>query len=489
MNYIQGDDRNQSTMLPTILDDYITENNPTRVIDAFVDNLDLLDLGFAKSSLASTGRPPYSPNDLLKLYIYGYFNKVRSSRKLETETHRNIEVMWLLNNLKPDHKTISRFRKDNLAPIKRVFDSFVKLCVKMELYSRQLIAIDGSHFQAVNSKERNFSKSKLQDRIARINAHISEYLTEIEANDNEDNKIVDNENVSQIVAELQTRKTKYEKILETMDETGERQVSLTDPDSRQMKKAHSPGKIAYNVQTAVDGDNSLIVDFEVVNSTDRGNMHKLASKCKAVFETDELTSIADKGYISATDIANCVVDGITANVCMDEEHLDFCIETDEDCEKPTSYSNGRIVYLKHRNICVCPMGEVLYPSSYRKDRQTARYCNSKTCTRCSKKCTITRFAAGEVVMKPSEFSREFDDKDLKLQQIRYTPDKQLLKRRKSLCEHPFGVVKRSLGVDYLLMKRFSGVIAEMALSYLAFNMKRVINIVGTDNLIRNITSA
>ena len=488
MNYVQGDDRQQPTMFPAVLDDYITENNPTRVIDAFVDSLDLTEMGFDKAVLAETGRPPYSPNDLLKLFIYGYFNKVRSSRKLEVETHRNVEIMWLLNKLKPDHKTISRFRKNNLAPIKRVFDSFVKLCVKMGLYNRQLISIDGSHFQAVNSKELNFTKTKLQDRIARINDHIAEYLTEIETIDNEDNKTSDNENIAEIVTLLQARKAKYEDMFETLEETGETQISLTDPDSRRLIK-HNSSKMAYNVQTAVEGDNALIVDFEVTNSTDKGNMHKLAKKCKEVLEVEELTSIADKGYISATDIANCFVDGITANVCMNDESIDFFIETDEICQKPTAHTNGRIVYLKNRNICVCPMGEVLYPKNYRAMKRSARYYNTEACSQCTQKCTKGQYARGEFKMTKEEFSRAYNDKDLRIKQIHYLPDKQLLKQRKSLSEHPFGIVKRCLGAEHLLMKRFSGVTAEMALAYLAFNMKRVINIIGTDNLIRSISSA
>lgn len=256
MNYIQGDDRYQATLLPPVLDDYVAENNPTRVIDAFVDSLDLAEFGFTKANIAETGRPPYSPYDLLKLYIYGYFNKVRSSRKLETETHRNVEVMWLLNNLKPDHKTISRFRKDNLMQIKKVFDSFVKLCLKMNLYSRQLISIDGSQFAAVNSKERNYSAGKLQDRIKRINDHITKYLAEIESRDNDDDKAPDNENIAEIVAELKARKEKYEDMLETLTDADETQISLTDPDSRLLTKLNSH-KMAYNVQTAIDGNNSL----------------------------------------------------------------------------------------------------------------------------------------------------------------------------------------------------------------------------------------
>ena len=488
MGYKQGIDRQQQTLFPASLDEYITENNPARVIDAFVDNLDLVAMEFYKTTPADTGRPPYSPNDMLKLYIYGYFNKIRSSRKLEKESHRNVEVMWLLSNLKPDHKTISRFRKDNLVSIKKVFDSFVKLCLKMNLYSRKLISIDGSQFAAVNSKERNYSAGKLQDRIKRINDHIAKYLTEVESNDATDNQVVENENISEIVKSLKSRKETYENMLEALAETGETQISLTDPDSRLMAKLNSH-KMAYNVQTAVDAKNALIVDFDVVNTSDRGHMHSLASKCKTVLETDELTSLADKGYISATDIANCVADGINANVSMDEASIDFCIETDEETLKPESYINGRIVYLKERNVCVCPMGEILYPGSYRKSRRIARYYNTKACAKCLQKCTSARFATGEISMKKSEFSKEYDDKNLKLKQIHYVPDKQLLKQRKSLSEHPFGVVKRCLGADYFLLKRFNGVIAETALAFLTFNLKRVINLVGIKQLIEAINNA
>ena len=484
MKYIQGEDRYQPRMFPPVLDDYISENNPTRVIDAFVDSLDLAGMGFTKTTDIG-GRPPYSPQDMLKLYIYGYFNKVRSSRKLEAETHRNVEVMWLLNNLKPDHKTISKFRKDNLRNIKKVFRSFVKLCIGLNLYSRHLISIDGSLFAAVNSKERNFSEGKLKDRIKRIDDHIAKYLTEVEANDNEDNKVSENENVAEIVAGLRARKESYKAMLEYLDETGETQISLTDPDSRRMTKPDT-SKMAYNVQTAVDGGNGLIVDYDVVNTVDSGNMHHLAVKCKDVLETDSLTSLADKGFNSATDIANCITDGITANVSMDEESLSFCIVTDEDAEKPTSYTNGRIVYIKERNICVCPMGEVLYPSYYNKSRRAGLYHNKEACANCAQKCTASKYATGQVTMKRPEFCKEYDDKDLKLKQIHYVPDKQLLKRRKALSEHPFGVVKRCLGADYFLLKRIPGATAEMAFAYLAFNMKRAINILGTEAIIKAI---
>lgn len=488
MKYIEGNNRYQPTMLPPILDEYIDENNPTRVIDAFVDSLDLSELGFDKTTLNKTGRPPYSPYILLKLYIYGYFNKIRSSRKLETETYRNVEVMWLLENLKPDHKTISRFRKDNLNEIKKVFDTFVKLCLKMNLYGRELVSIDGSQFAAVNSKDRNFSIDKLKDRIERINNHISEYLAEIENNDNSEKQANDKANISQIISDLQSRKIKYEGMIETLKETGEKQISLTDPDSRLMAKLNSH-KMAYNVQTGVDEKNALIVDFVISNKPDRGQMYDTASKCKSTLEVEELTTLADKGYVSFHDISECMSENITANVCMDDESADFCIETNEDCELPTSHTNGKSVYLRNRNICVCPMGNVLYPSSYRKDRGVAKFCNSKACKNCKCKCTTANFYVAEITIPKETFKKEYNDKNLKLKQIHYIPDKQLLKKRKCLSEHPFGIVKRCLGADYLLLKRFSGAIAEMSFAFLAFNLKRVINIVGVKELMKQISLA
>lgn len=488
MKYIEGDNRYQPTMLPPILDDYVDENNPTRVIDAFVDSLNLVELGFNKTELSQTGRPPYSPYALLKLYIYGYFNKIRSSRKLETETYRNVEVMWLLENLKPDYKTISRFRKDNLNEIKKVFDTFVKLCLKMNLYGCELVSIDGSQFAAVNSKDRNFSIDKLKDRIERINNHISEYLAEIENNDNSEKQADNKANISQIISDLQSRKIKYEGMIETLKETGEKQISLTDPDSRLMAKLNSH-KMAYNVQTGVDEKNALIVDFVVSNKPDRGQMYDTASKCKSTLEVEELTTLADKGYVSFHDISECISDNITANVCMDDESADFCIETNEDCELPTSHTNGKSVYLRKRNICVCPMGNVLYPSSYRKDRGVAKFCNSKACKNCKCKCTTANFNVAEITIPKETFKKEYNDKNLKLKQIHYIPDKQLLKKRKFLSEHPFGIVKRCLGADYLLLKRFSGAIAEMSFAFLAFNLKRVINIVGVKELIKQISLA
>lgn len=488
MNYIQGENRDQYTMFPNIMDDYIEENNPARAIDIFVDSLNIIEMGFDKAIISTTGRPPYSPKDLLKLYIYGYFNRIRSSRRLETESKRNIEVIWLLKNLSPDHKTISKFRKDNSIAIKNVFKCFVKLCDELGLYGKELISIDGSKFTAVNSKDRNFNVQKLEERLKNIEEKINKYLLELDENDKFEKKDTETEDISEKLKELEKRKEKYKNMLKGLTDNCETQVSLTDPDSRRIKSANSGAIVGYNIQTAVDGTNSLIVDFEVTNnSNDMGCLHKLASNCREELNIEgELTVLADKGYDSATDIANCLADNIKANVCMDIDEFDICIETNNDFPKPTEHLNGRCVYLKERNIVICPMGEVLTPRSYRKSRRFARFYDAKVCGKCTCKCTKSDFKEHVVYMPLKDFSKEYNINGLKLKKIRYNPDKILLKKRKCISEYPFGVVKRCMDADYLLTKGFSNVNCEMSLAYLVYNLKRAINLIGINKLMTTI---
>lgn len=485
MNYIQGESRKQYTMFPNVMDDYIDENNPARAIDIFVDSLNVIEMGFDKAIISATGRPPYSPKDLLKLYIYGYFNRIRSSRRLETESKRNIEVIWLLRNLSPDHKTISKFRKDNSVAIRNVFRTFVRLCIKLGLYGKELIAIDGSKFTAVNSKDRNFNVQKLEERLTNIDNKINKYLLELDENDKFEKKDTETEDISEKLEVLKNRKEKYENMLKGLTENCETQVSLTDPDSRRIKSANGAAIVGYNVQTAVDGKNSLIIDFEVTNnSNDKGCLHSLASKCKTELDVaGELIVLADKGYDSTTDIANCLVDNIKANVCMDINEFDMCIETDKDSSKPTEHKNGRFVYLKSRNIVICPMGEVLTPRSYRKSKRRTRFYDSRVCRKCSCKCTKSEYIQHEVYMPFKDFSKEYNIEGLKIKQIRYVPDKLLLKRRKCIVEYPFGVVKRCMDADYLLTKGFKNVDSEFSLAYLVYNLKRAINLIGINKLI------
>jgi len=281
MDFISGENRNQMVLLPDSIDDYVDEYNAVRVIDAYINHLDLEMLGFAKAKPNETGRPMYNPKDLLKLYLYGYMNRVRSSRRLETETIRNLEVIWLMNKLSPDHKTIARFRHDNTAALKNVFRDFVKLCMKLNLYGKELVAIDGSKFKAVNSKDRNFNDKKLTERIARINAKINEYLHQLEDSDSEENATPgekSSEEIAKIICELENRKSVYQGYETELQEGSDTQKSLTDPDSRLMM-ANGKLDVCYNIQTAVDSKNKMIAEFEVTNeAVDKNQLTPMAKK-------------------------------------------------------------------------------------------------------------------------------------------------------------------------------------------------------------------
>lgn len=489
MKYIEGQNRQQITMFPAVMDDYITEENVARVIDAFVDSLDMQELGFDKANLKVTGRPPYSPNDLLKLYIYGYFNRIRSSRRLETECKRNIEAIWLLKNLCPDHKTISRFRHDNASAIRKTFRCFVKLCDSFGLYGKELLSVDGSKFSAVNSKDLNFNEQKLNERIASIDSKLEKYLSELDENDNNDSEEPTNGSVSDIVKELLERKEKYEGMLNDIHETGQTQVSLTDPDSRRMSSSTKNTVVGYNVQTSVDGKNGLIAEFNVTNQTnDMGQIHDVVIKSKETLEIKgHIEVIADKGYNSSTDMANCFKENITPHVCMDTESFDICIDTNEESNKPKAQLNGRCVYIEERNICICPMGEVLYPAVYSNSKRCVRFYNTKACRNCKCRCTEAYKKQFEVLMPRSNFTKEYNIDGLNIKQIRITPNKELLKRRKCLSEHPFGVVKRCMDASYLLTRGFENVNSEFALAFLVFDLKRAISLLGAKNILNKLT--
>ena len=316
MSYITGIDRGQVVLFPEIIDEYISEDNPVQVIETFIENLDLEKAGFKRAKPPKDGRPPYDPKDLLKLYIYGYFNKIRSSRKLMIECCRNIELMWLLRKLTPDFRTISDFRKDNAKALKNVFKAFVKLCLEMNLYAKELIAIDGSKFRAVNSKDNNFTLSKLNDRLNRINDHISEYMKDLDKFDKneEGSSEYSKEQIKNKIDELNKKKVLYNSYLAEMAKDNTTQKSTTDPESRLMK---NNGKldVCYNVQTAVDSKSHLIVDFTVTNNcNDLGLLTPMAITAKQALETETLEVVADKGYRKQEDILESIQNGIIPNV-------------------------------------------------------------------------------------------------------------------------------------------------------------------------------
>jgi transposase len=485
MEYIQGEDRNQIVILPDCVDNYVDVENPVRVIDAYINGLNIKELGFAKSEPNETGRPMYAPGDLLKLYLYGYMNRVRSSRRLETETKRNLEVIWLMRKLTPDHKTIARFRHDNAPALKNVFRNFVKLCMGLGLYGKELIAIDGSKFKAVNSKDRNFNEEKLAERIARLNAQIEEYLRQIDDTDKQENAVSGEkttEEIQKIIEGLKSRKSEYQSYRDELKENGETQKSLTDSDSRRMM-ANGKAEICYNIQTAVDAKNKMVVEYEATNeSFDVNNLAKMAVLSSQALEKKEIAVVADVGYDSASDIAQCLTGGITPHVAS--TNYDICLPTEKmQNEAIASHTNGRSIYLPERNVALCPMGKILYPGGYKNRNKRALFYNSKACAMCSCKCTVDKYKRFEISMPKSDFTKEYNDKNLQAKQIRVKADKEIIRLRKCLSEHPFGTIKRTMDAGYFLTKGLGNITGELSLAFLAYNMKRAINILGINLLI------
>jgi len=480
MDYISGTNRSQTELFPESIDDYIGENNSVRVIDAFINSLDMVELGFEHSILAETGRPPYNPRDLLKLYVYGYMNRIRSSRRLETETKRNLELMWLLCRLSPDHKTIARFRSENAKALKNVFRSFVQLCDKLELYGKELEALDGSKFKAVNSKERNFTTEKLQKRIAMIDEKIGKYLNEMDAADREEGESEKEKSIveiREIIDGLNKRKDRYQSYANELEKAGETQKSLTDPDSRLMK-ANGKMDVCYNVQTVVDSKHKLIVEFEVTNHPEDSNqISPMSAMAQDILGTKDLTVTVDAGYNSVQDIVFSIENGVTVHAA--ETNFDVCVPTTLPEFIITKHREGKNVYYPDRNIVLCPMGKVLYPGFYHKTKKKGIYQNSKTCKVCACKCTKEkRGRRYEVPMKEENFTKVCDDSNLQVKQIRVKADKSIVRQRKSIVEHPFGTLKRNMDAGYCLTKRIPKVRGEFSLAFLAYNLKRVINILG-----------
>jgi len=339
MGYIQGSIREQIVMFPESIDEYISEENAVRVFEAFVETLDMEALGFVRSKPAIEGRPGYNPRDMLKLYIYGYFNKIRSSRNLEKETKRNVEVMWLIKKLTPDFRSISDFRKDNRLQLKEAFKEFNKLCNELELFSKEYESIDGSKFKASNSKDRNFTLNKLDDRLKRLEKNIEEYMSIIEKVDEEESekeREFTKEEIKEIeekLEKLKKRKTEYEGYREELETTGESQKSVTDPESRLMKMHEGYG-VCFNVQTAVDAESHLISGFEVTNKgTDYGQIEELSEEIRKDFGMKTIEIVADKGYEDSEDMMNCIEKGIIPNVILGSDKKEIKLETEyEECE-------------------------------------------------------------------------------------------------------------------------------------------------------------
>ena len=476
--FVAGADRSQSTLLPECLDDFIDESNPVRVIDAFVDALNLADLGFDGVEPAATGRPSYHPSINLKLYIYGYLNRVQSSRRLEREAGRNVEVMWLLGRLVPDHKTIADFRKDNGPAIRKVCARFVELCREMGLLTTASVAIDGSKFKAVNNRDRNFTRAKVERRRAQLEESVARYLSQLDTTDLQEPSetlALKTERLKEKLAKLEEEMAKLAAIEKRMLAAPDQQISLTDPDSRSMATSgRGSGVVGYNVQVAVDTEHHLIVSHEVTNSgSDRAQLANVAKQAKAVLQTDELDAVADRGYFSGPEVLACHEAGITVTL-----------------PKPLTSgakSRGRFgkqdfVYLPTEDVYRCPAGQHLkYYFTAEEHGQRLRRYWTNACRTCALKSRCTTGPQRRITRWEHEHV-------LEAVQRRLDENPQAMRQRRETVEHPFGTMKARMGATHFVTKTLPRVAAEMALSVLAYNLTRVMNIVGVKPLIAAIAA-
>jgi transposase len=472
--FIEGLDRSQATLLPECLDDYIGEDNPVRVVDVFVDELDLRDLGFERVDPRSTGRPSYHPSVLLKLYIYGYLNRVQSSRRLEREAGRNVEVMWLLGRLVPDHKTIADFRKDHGKAIRKVCSQFVELCRRIGLLTSASVAIDGSKFKAVNNRDRNYTKAKMARRMKQIEESVERYLHQLDSADRQEPTTAIKSRVTRIhekIDKLQEEMQRLKALEVEMMASPDEQVSLTDPDARSMATSgRGSGVVGYNVQAAVDTEHHLIVAHDVIQSgSDRAQLAPMAEKAKIALGVDQINVVADRGYFSAEQILEC-----------DQAHVTPTLP------KPmTSGNRKKGLFVKQDfqydvdgDVYICPAKKRLrhHTTTVEKGLTIRRYWTN-VCQNCSikERCTTG---------KERRVTRWEHEHLLEQVQRRLDNNPKAMRVRRETVEHPFGTIKARMGATHFLMKQLKNVKTETALSVLAYNLTRVMNILGPGPLIQ-----
>jgi transposase len=471
--FLVGADRGQSTLLPECLDEWIDESNPVRAVDAFVDALDLGKLGFEGVVPEVTGRPSYHPSALLKLYIYGYLNRVQSSRRLEREAGRNLEVIWLLGRLVPDDKTIADFRKDNGSAIRKVCAQFVALCRDLGLLSKASVAIDGSKFKAVNNRDRNFTRAKVERRRAQLEESVARYLSQLDTADLQEPSealAAKTAHLKEKLAKLESEMQRLAAMEKQMLASPDQQISLTDPDSRSMATSgRGSGVVGYNVQVAVETEHHLIVTHEVTNSgSDRAQLANMGRQAREALGVDKLEAVADRGYYNSTEIKACDDAGVAVTL-----------------PKPMTSgakSDGRFgkqdfVYNAAEDVYRCPAGEKLgYRMTTEQDGKMMRRYWTNACPNCllKSKCTTGN---------ERRIPRWEHEHVLEAAQKRLDENPQAMRARRETVEHPFGTLKMRMGATHFLMKRLPKVATEMALHVLAYNLTRVMNIVGVKPLL------
>jgi len=476
--FVEGEDRTQGVLLPEFLDDYVAEDNPVRVIDVFVDELDLHALGFAGVVPEATGRPAYHPATMLKVYLYGYLNRVQSSRRLERETRRNIELMWLTERLMPDFKTIADFRRDNGAAIRSACAQFVVLCRQFNLFTRAVVALDGSRFKAVNNRDKNFTVAKVAKRIEQVEASIARYLTALDRADRRDDDVAEARTVrlTEKIEGLRRQMQSLKAMVEQVEASPDKQVSLTDPDARSMATSgKGTGTVGYNVQMAVDAEHHLIVAHEVTNiGSDRSQLTSMGDKAQEATGCDELIVLADRGYFNGDQVLACEGTGILP-----------IIPKTQTSNNPNRglFSGADFIYDVEHDHYTCPAGQHLTKGKVRSDRRhdIDHYRNLSACEACvlNSRCTTD---------KHKRVKRWVHEGVLDKMQARLDRLPEAMTIRRQTVEHPFGTLKAWMGSTHFLTKTLDKVRTEMSLQVLAYNMKRMISIFGVKRLMQAVAA-
>jgi len=479
MEYIQGKPRSQIVFIESSLEEKIEPDNPVRIIDAFVNSCKLEEFGFTHAKHALEGRPPYNPADLLKLYIYGYLNRVRSSRLLERECKRNLEMMWLLNELTPDHNTIANFRRDNSKAIKLVFRKLVTMCKRLDLIGGKVIATDGTKLRAQNSKKNNFNQKKIDDHLAYIENKLHEYLDALDVADTAEtmglDPEIDKEKIRERIARLNEKKQQYKKLEQQLIETGQEQISITDPDSRKLAVRQNILEVCYNIQASVDDKHNLPIDFKTTNNNDGHALADMAKRAKVIIGNNDFIELADKGYHTGEEIRKCHEAGIETLVAIPKTPISSQAPDPQ-------YNQDKFYYDKENDFYICPQGQKLYSNGtwYHNHPYKTKHFKTKACLDCPAKgkCTISK--KGRLIERNENIEATQRNKQA------IEKNKNLYKRRQEIVEHPFGTIKRQWGFDYTLMKGKKKVDGEVGLIFIAYLFTRLRNILGMARLMEAI---
>jgi transposase len=466
MNYITGFDRFQTTLFPQSIDQLIADDNPVRFIDAFVESLQIPALGFKDIKRNVNGRPPYNPADLLKLYIYGYMNKIRSSRGLEKECKRNIELMWLIKGLAPDHNTISNFRKDNPKAIKKVFRQTVEIAKNLDLIGGILIAGDGTKLRAQNSKKNNYNQKKIERHLAYIERKLEEYNQALASADGDEK-----EEIEEKITKQQKHKAQYEKIEKQLKETGEKQISTSDPDSRQLMIRGVISEVAYNVQSTVDSKYKLPIDYDVINQNDRNALSGMVESAIDILGTNKFDAVFDKGYNNAEQIHQCHLMGVETHVAI----------TAPSANAPDpGFNVSEFTYNKENDTYICPAQQTMTTNGnwYLKRVYRVKQYKTKHCDGCHLKASCSTSIRGRIIER-HEFAESLE-RNKRVQKER----PEIYQQRQSIVEHPFGTMKRQWGFDHIMTKKTKKhASADVGFIFIAYNLRRLMTLIGSKALI------